>query len=140
MSLENLVLTNQLLKQAVPRSEYEKLLAAAERNLGDAHVKEISVENRFDAAYKAILQCAMAALWQHGYRTSTSQPGHHQLAIQTLRKTLAVDLDTVIVLDGLRKKRNLSDYNGDAITEKELAACMEQARALLALAKQRLLS
>ena len=42
----------------------------------------LSAENRFNAAYKCIMQCAMLGLWAHGYRTSTSQPGHHQTALQ----------------------------------------------------------
>jgi hypothetical protein len=61
-----------------------KLLAAAQRNIQDAQLTALSAENRFDAAYKAILQLAMAALHANGYRTLTSKPGHHQTAIQTL--------------------------------------------------------
>jgi len=108
-----------------------KLLTAAQRNLADAKVTTISAENRFDAAYKAILQCAMAALWAKGYRTSTSEPGHHQTAIQTLPLTLALDSATVIVLDALRKQRNLNDYTGDGVNEALLAECIAQAESLL---------
>jgi hypothetical protein len=61
-----------------------KLLAAAERNTADAKLPGLSTENRFDAAYKAIMQSAMVALYANGYRTMTSKPGHHQTAIQTL--------------------------------------------------------
>jgi hypothetical protein len=49
------------------------------------------------------MQCAMVGLWANGYRTSTSQPGHHQTALQALPKTLGVAPDTVIILDALRK-------------------------------------
>lgn len=58
-----------------------KLLAAAERNIADAQLVGLSVENKFDAAYKAIMQLAMVALNANGYRTLTSKPGHHQTAI-----------------------------------------------------------
>ena len=61
-----------------------KLLAAAQRNVADAQLRGLSAENRFDAAYKAIMQAAMVALHANGYRTLTSKPGHHQTAIQTL--------------------------------------------------------
>lgn len=77
------------------------------------------------------MQCAMAALWAKGYRTSTSEPGHHQLLIQILPKTLDVDGDTVIVLDALRKQRNLSDYSGDTVSDAVLMECIEQAEALI---------
>jgi uncharacterized protein (UPF0332 family) len=113
------------------RAAILKLLAAAQRNLADAKVTTISAENRFDAAYKAILQCAMAALWAKGYRTSTSEPGHHQTAIQALPLTLALDSATVIVLDALRKQRNLNDYTGDGVSDALLAECLNQAESLL---------
>jgi len=117
------------------RAAILKLLAAAQRNLADAKVTTISPENRFDAAYKAILQCAMAALWAKGYRTSTSEPGHHQTAIQALPLTLALGSDTVIVLDALRKQRNLNDYTGDGVSDALLAECIVQAESLLQLTR-----
>jgi len=131
MSLENLLAIQRLVRHEAGHAVVLKLIAAAERNLADARVTSISAENRFDAAYKAILQCAMAALAARGYRTSTSQPGHHQTAIQTLPLTLAVDSGTVIVLDALRKQRNLTDYSGDGISDALLAECIAQAESLL---------
>lgn len=53
------------------------------------------------------MQCAMVGLWASGYRTATSQPGHHQTAIQCLPLTMAVTQPTSIVLDALRKQRNI---------------------------------
>lgn len=130
MSLENLVSINRLQKHTATPESILKLLSAAERNLDDAQVSSITPENRFDAAYKAILQCAMAALWVKGYRTPTSVPGHHQTAIQSLPLTVEVDKTTVIVLDALRKQRNLADYEGDPITDATLAECLLQAQEL----------
>jgi hypothetical protein len=46
-----------------------KLLAAAQRNIADAQLKNLSAENRFDAAYKAGLQSAMVALHAKGYQS-----------------------------------------------------------------------
>ena len=131
MTLENLLAIKRLQRHEAGRAAILKLLAAAGRNLADAKVTTISAENRFDAAYKAILQCAMAALWAKGYRTSTSEPGHHQTAIQALPLTLAVDSATVIVLDVLRKQRNLNDYTGDGVNDALLAECLAQAESLL---------
>ena len=95
MTLENLLAIHRLVAHEPSRESITKLLTAAARNITDAKVMSISGENRFDAAYKAIMQCAMAALWANGYRTSTSQPGHHQTAIQALPKTIGLDNDTV---------------------------------------------
>ena len=131
MTLENLLAIKRLQRHEAGRAAILKLLVAAERNLADAKVTTISAENRFDAAYKAILQCAMAALWAKGYRTSTSEPGHHQTAIQALSLSLALDSATVIVLDALRKQRNLNDYTGDGVSEALLVECIGQAEDLL---------
>jgi len=107
------------------------LLAAARRNLADSMVDAIGPDNRFDAAYKCVMQCAMLGLWANGYRTSTSQAGHHQTAIQTLTLTMGVDKGTVIVLDGLRKQRNINDYEGDTVSGAVLDSCITEAGALL---------
>jgi hypothetical protein len=40
--------------------------------------------------------------------------------------------ETVIVLDELRKQRNINDYVGDPISDGALASCLEEARTLLA--------
>ena len=109
-----------------------KLLAAARRNLADAQLKGLSAENRFDAAYKAIMQVAMVALNANGYRTLTSKPGHHQTAIQTLGLSVNLPQAKVIVLDALRKQRNLSDYSGDLIADSVATECSGCAQELLA--------
>lgn len=109
MSLENLIKTKQLQVHSPQKAALLRLLDAVNRNIADAHVEVVSGENRFDAAYKAVMQCAMLALWLNGFRTSTSQPGHHQTAIQTLPLTVGLAQHTVIVLDSLRKQRNVAD-------------------------------
>lgn len=131
MTLENLLAIQRLQPHVTDRIAVGKLLASAQRNLADARVDAIGNDNRFDAAYKCIMQCAMLGLWANGYRTSTSQPGHHQTAIQCLTLTLGVPKPTVIVLDGLRKQRNVNDYIGDPISDAALTACIDEAAGLL---------
>lgn len=130
MSLANLLKINQLQAHSPSREAVLRLLDAAKRNIADAHISAVSGENRFDAAYKCIMQCAMVALWVNGYRTSTSQPGHHQTAIQTLPTTIGLAQSTVIVLDSLRKQRNVSDYEGDPISDQAVIECIKQAEKL----------
>ncbi len=130
MSLANRLEINKLQIHNPSRDDVQRLLEAAKRNLADSHINEISAENRFDAAYKCIMQCAMVALWVNGYRTSTSQPGHHQRAIQTLPITINLEQNTVIVLDALRKQRNVSDYEGDPISDQAVIECIKQAELL----------
>jgi hypothetical protein len=61
------------------------------------------------------MQMANAALQSCGYRTLTNKPGHHQTMIQSLTKTIGLDAETMVVLDALRKQRNVADYSGDRI-------------------------
>ena len=129
MSLDNLVGIS--LESITPdAAAIGRLLSAAKRNIEDAHVVEISAENRFDAAYKAIMQLANAALQANGFRTLTSKPGHHMTMIQTLSQTVGVDNQTVIVLDTLRKQRNDADYFGDTVPNSAVEECVSQALAL----------
>ena len=131
MSLQNLV--GRSVEAVAPDpAAIARLLAAAGRNLADARLTGLSAETRFDASYKAIMQCAMAALHANGYRTLTSQPGHHQTALQTLPLTIGLPTERMIVLDALRKQRNLADYQGDSVPEQTATECFGQAQQLLA--------
>lgn len=109
----------------------QRLIAAAKRNIADAHVDIVSAENRFDAAYKAIMQLANAALQANGFRTLTSKPGHHMTLIQLLHQTIGLDKQTVIVLDALRKQRNVADYSGDIVPASAVNECLKYAENLL---------
>ena len=126
MTLKNL-LGISLDAVAPDKAHIGKLMAAAQRNIADAQLAGLSTENRFDAAYKAIMQLAMVALNANGYRTLTSKPGHHQTAIQTLPSTVGVAQGKVIVLDALRKQRNVSDYSGDLVPDAVAAECLASA-------------
>jgi hypothetical protein len=72
MTLANLLKISRL-QEFTPSAEgVQRLLESAARNLNDAHLTGLSADNRFDAAYKTIMQCAMIGLWANGYRTSTN--------------------------------------------------------------------
>lgn len=136
MTLANLLAIQRLQAFNATSQGVQRLLAAAIRNLADARIAQLSAENRFDAAYKCILQCAMLGLWARGYRTSTSQPGHHQTALQALPLTMGLPNDVIIVLDALRKQRNLNDYEGDPVSQAVVAECIGQSEVLLAHTRQ----
>lgn len=131
MTLQNLLGIS--LEAVVPDRAYvAKLLAAADRNIADAQLHGLSAENRFDAAYKAVMQAAMVALHANGYRTLTSKPGHHQTVLQTLTTSIGLAPRKMLVLDALRKQRNLADYSGDPVTEAAVAECLGCAKELVA--------
>lgn len=130
MSLDKLVGIS-LEKLEPDSTSIARLLAAARRNIADATIMTVSAENRFDAAYKAIMQLANASLQANGFRTLTSKPGHHMTMIQSLGQTLGLDKETVIILDALRKQRNVADYSGDIVPESAARDCLMHAENLL---------
>jgi len=65
MTLNNLVGIS--FERIIPHHDtINHLLIAAERNISDSKISAVSAENRFDAAYKAIMQIANAALQANG--------------------------------------------------------------------------
>jgi hypothetical protein len=130
MTLENLVRVGKLVPHEAARDDIARLLSAIRRNLKDAGNPNVSPETRFDVAYKAVMQAGLAALMASGFRPSTSEPGHHATVIQSLPKTIGLSGARVAVLDKLRRKRNLSDYTGEGVSEVEAASCMRAAREL----------
>lgn len=135
MSLENLV-GKTLEKIGPDAAAIQRLLASASRNIADAHVSKISHENRFDAAYKAIMQLANAALQANGFRTLTSKPGHHMTMIQSLSKTVGLGNDKIIVLDAFRKQRNIADYTGYPVPASAVEECVTHAEQLMRVVSQ----
>ena len=131
LSLENLLKIGQLKEHPPDPQEIQRLLAAAARNLGDARVTAISPETRFDAAYKAVMQTALAALMAHGYRPDTKRPGHHATVVQGLPLTIGLTAARLTVLDALRRQRNASDYTGEDIDDSTAEHCIEEAERLV---------
>lgn len=131
MTLENLLKIGQVKSHVTDAAEVGRLPDAAKRNLADAQVAAISRETRFDAAYKAIMQAALAALMANGFRPDTNRPGHHATVLQSLPKTIGLQNDRMAVLDVLRRKRNLSDYTGEDIDDVSVQNCLLEAKRLL---------
>jgi hypothetical protein len=132
MTLDNLLRIGRLHEHDPTASEIIRLLDAAARNLDDARVEAISRETRFDAAYKAIMQSSLAAMYANGYRPATGKGGHHAVVQQALPKTIGLDNERVAILDALRKQRNLADYTGARLEARLVDSCIEAAGELLA--------
>lgn len=131
MSLENLAKIGRLKPHSASKEDAAKLLTAARRNLRETSIPGLSPETRFDLAYKAVMQCGLLALLAHGRRPSTTEPGHHATIIQTLPLTIGLDNERMIVLDKMRRMRNVNDYSGEIVSEEESAACIRSAQSLL---------
>jgi hypothetical protein len=66
----------------------------------------------------------LLAMLANGFRPSSNAPGHHATLIQSLPKSIGVQKKQMALLDQLRRKRNLHDYTGMDVSEKEADACM----------------
>lgn len=132
MTLENLARIGRLKAHSPVRDEIVKLLNAAARNLRDAGNSDNSNANRYTCAYTAIMQCAQVALYANGFRTSTSESGHHMTMVQSLVHSIGLPPQRMQVLDALRRKRNVIDYVGDDPEAAEVEQAIAAANDLLA--------
>jgi hypothetical protein len=132
MTLKNLADIGRLKPHSATAKELARLLESAAGSLADAKRKDLQSISRFDLAYKSVMQSALAALIANGYRPSTSEPGHQQTTIQTLPKTIGVQPERVRLLDGFRRARNLSDYEGNPPEDRLVEECLNAAERLLA--------
>jgi hypothetical protein len=62
VELENLVKARKLKREPPDQAEFDELARAGEARLKDAQIADLSLEGRFDLAYKASRVLALAAL------------------------------------------------------------------------------
>ena len=108
MSLETWLANHWLTEHRTSPEEVEDLLAVVNRDLDDAAIERLSPDWRLGIAYNAALQLSLLALAAAGYRPDRQRA--HERAILSLQFTIALDHDTVATLDGVRRKRNRSNY------------------------------
>jgi hypothetical protein len=111
MTLDNMV-GRGLEKAGADKREISRYLEKIRRKVADSRNKTIHLDNRFDLAFEALLQIALAALRANGYRT-TSEAGHQRLAIQLLPKSIGIAATEIRTLDEYRKKRSIGLYEAD---------------------------
>jgi hypothetical protein len=131
MSLQNLLKIGALAEHVTDADQVNRMLASAGRSIDDSRQPSISLETRLDAAYRAVMQVSMVALWANGLRPSKSAPGHHRTMIQTLTHSVGLDNDRMLVLDTFRAKRNAIDYTGEDVDANSVESCTEAADHLL---------
>ena len=123
---------------AARRVEIERLCEAAERGLHDAANPDLGADSRFGLACQSILHCATAAMLAGGQRLTASEPGFHQVLIQSLARTAGVERRRILVLEAFRVARTRIDYFGEPVSDAVAAECVEEARALLAQVRARI--
>lgn len=106
------------------RQTIQSQLRAAVQKYKDSRNVSVSGPTRLDAAYDAILFCALAAFAAQGYRIS-SRPGHHRIAMEGLAGTLNLNESTYDELETLLDLRN-SKYDGfESVDEQTLTDALQ---------------
>ena len=130
MSLEELLLRNELRREPETSGEIQRLLDAITRRLEDAGNDSIHPETRLEQAYHAILNCALVALRTSGLRPSTS-PGHHVVILESLLDTLGIEPSLGDYFQTLRDLRNKDIYTGGAhVSSPQADEAIDEAAAL----------
>src|SRR5207245_2008576 len=81
-----------------------------ERNLADARVEEVSLDNRLGSLFRAALTLCTMALYASGYRIKATK-AHHEYTIRSLALTLGEEWNsTVDIFNQARVTRGRLDY------------------------------
>ena len=120
--LDNLVRTGGLKTEAATSGEVTGLIRSGTVRLADAQNPDLSLESRFDLAYNAAHALSLAALRLAGYRAE-----NRYLVFQCLRHTLDFPNEKWRVLDQAHRKRNLSEYEGEADVDEGLVEALTRA-------------
>jgi len=130
MSLRNWLASGWIVEHEPTPDETSDLLAVVDRDLQDAAIESLSPDWKLGIAYNGALQLAILALAAEGFRPARVRA--HERAILSLRFTVALDSATVDLLDAVRRKRNISNYEragtGSAKEAAEVLAAAQRLR------------
>ncbi len=109
--------------------EIANLLAIADRDIRESQTAGLGPEWRFDIAYHAALQLAVAALAAAGWQAE--RQNKHQRSIECLAFTAKIAQLEVDFLDSCRRKRHVAVYDQiGAISEVEAKEMIQFAQKL----------
>ena len=115
--------------------EIERLLAIADRDIGQSQTPGLGPEWRFDIAYNSALQSATAALAAAGYQAE--RQNKHMRTIECLPFTIGLSADEVGFLDACRRKRHAAVYDQvGAVSDREADEMIQFAERLRRLVEQ----
>jgi len=119
-TLDVWVSSGSLQRHRTSPEEVANLLGIVARDIAESQSPGLSSDWRLTIAYNAALQAAKTALAAAGYRVSSSEKGHHYRLVESLRFTVEVPGPDVELLQRMKKKRNISDYEvAGAVSERE---------------------
>lgn len=111
------------------------LIAQARAHLESARIDGVDAQSAYGIAYQAALKAMVAALLADGLRVGSGVGGH----IVTIREAgERLDLDPAVAarIDHLRRTRHRAFYDGDEVSELELAGAVADAEVVVAAAAE----
>lgn len=111
------------------------LIAQARAHLESARIDGVDAQSAYGIAYQAALKAMVAALLADGFRVGSGAGGH----IVTIREAgERLDLDPAVAarIDHLRRTRHRVFYDGDEVSELELAGAVADAEVVVAAAAE----
>lgn len=111
------------------------LIVQARAHLDSARLDGIDAQSAYGIAYQAALKAMVAALLADGLRVG-SGVGGHIVTIREAGERLGLDPRVSARIDHLRRTRHRVFYDGDEVSELELAGAVADAAAVVAAAAE----
>ena len=129
MTLELYFRNEWIRKHESSPEEMANLFAIADRDIEQSQTPGLGPEWRFDIAYNAALQLAVAALAAAGYQAE--RQSKHQRSIECLAFTVGSPAQDVDFLDRCRRKRHVAIYEQvGAVSDQEAEEMIALSRRL----------
>jgi len=129
-------MTRAKVQQVEPdRVAAAELIAQARTHLESARLDGVDPQSAYGITYQAALKAMVAALLADGLRVD-SGAGGHIVTIKEAGERLDLDPAVAARIDHLRRTRHRIFYDGDEVSELELAGALADADAVVATAAE----
>lgn len=129
VTLRNWQDSGWLKEHATSKDEIANKLEMVTRDLEQCQIPDLHADWRLSIAQRCILTLAEIALFASGYRAARNR--HHERTLESLRYTLELDNSTVALLQTLRQKRNVAEYDSaGTISDREAENAFSTAKEL----------
>lgn len=117
-------------ERGLDKGTVQELLAAGVQKFEDANRKANSSPTRLEAAYDAMLFCALAIFAARGYRV-TAEKGHHTVALEGMAAELQLAQAHIDQIEAVQEIRNTKYTGLLKVSDADMKTALEQAQRVL---------
>jgi len=117
-------------ERGLDKGTVQELLAAGVQKFQDANRKANSGPTRLEAAYDAMLFCALAIFAARGYRV-TAEKGHHTVALEGMAAELQLAQAHIDQIEAVQEIRNTKYTGLLKVSDADMKTALEQAQRVL---------